>query len=177
MEKKSFFEKIVEATGKNFTINESISGYYCLMLDGEPIIDDSACHEVNDDYDTAKEYFADYLLEYEVPNDKKEMHYGVWYLKDDNKKYTVYYNDKVNDAAEVFSAYTLEECKDWINKQLEGMTPVDEEHPCTDDVMYSSKTFYYEVYNRPIVETNGSEIASDWIYYESVYQTDYYYND
>ena len=93
------------------------------------------------------------------------------------KKYIVYYNDEVNEPADVFSADTIEECKQWIDAQLEGMTPVDEEHPCTDDVMYSSKTFYYEVYDKPIVETNGSEYASDWEYNEAVYSSDYYYRD
>ena len=95
----------------------------------------------------------------------------------EKKKYIVYYNDEVNEVADVFSADTLEECKEWIDKQLECMTPVDEEHPCTDDVMYSAKTFFYEVYDRPIVETNGSEFASDWTYNEAVYTTDYYYTD
>lgn len=95
----------------------------------------------------------------------------------EKKKYIVYYNDEVNEVADVFSADTLEECKQWIDAQLEGMTPVDEEHPCTDDVMYSSHTFYYEVYDKPIVETNGSEYASDWVYNEAVYTTDYYYRD
>lgn len=67
----------------------------------------------------------------------------------EKKKYIVYKNDEVNEVADVFSADTLEECKDWINEQLEGMTPVNEEYPCTDDVMRSSKTFYYEVYDKP----------------------------
>lgn len=95
----------------------------------------------------------------------------------EKKKYIVYKNDEVNEIADMFSADTLEECKTWINSQLEGMIPVDEEHPCTDDVMYSSKTFFYEVYDRPIIETNGSEYASDWIYNDAVYTSDYYYNN
>lgn len=95
----------------------------------------------------------------------------------EKKKYIVYYNDEVNEVADVFSADTLEECKEWINEQLEGMTPVNEEYTCTDDVMYSAKTFFYEVYDRPIVETNGSEFASDWTHNEAVYTTDYYYAD
>ena len=94
---KSNFEKIVEATGKNFTINQSVSGYYRLMLDGEPVIDDSACEEVNEDYDTAEGYFANYLLEYEVPEDKKEMRCGAWFLKDEKKKFIVYKNYEVNE--------------------------------------------------------------------------------
>ena len=46
---------------------------YRLLLDGEPIIDDSACEDVIGDYDTAVDYFSNYLLEYEVPEDKKIM--------------------------------------------------------------------------------------------------------
>ena len=95
----------------------------------------------------------------------------------ENKKYIVYYNDEVNEPADVFSADTFEECKQWIDAQLEGMTPVDEEHYCTDDVFRSTKVFYYEVYDKPIVETNGSESASDWVYNEAAYTTDYYYTD
>lgn len=95
----------------------------------------------------------------------------------EKKKYIVYYNDEVNEPADVFTADTLTECEQWIAKNVEGLTPVDEEHPCTDDVMYSSKTFYYEVYDKPIVETNGSEYASDWEYNDAVYTSDYYYRD
>ena len=108
---------------------------------------------------------------------------GITYKNNKNKcvmekkKYIVYYNDEVNEPADVFSADTLEECKHWIDLQLEVKTPVDGEHPCTDNVMYSSKTFYYEVYDKPIVETNGSEYASDWTYNDAVYSTDYFYAD
>lgn len=91
------------------------------------------------------------------------------------KKFVVYYNDEVNEPSDVFSADTLEECKHWIDLQLEGMMPVDDEHYCTDDVMYSAKTFYYEVYDKPIVENNGLEYASDWIYSDVVYFTSFYY--
>lgn len=93
------------------------------------------------------------------------------------KKFVVYYNDEVNEVAEVFSADTLEECKHWIDLRLECRMPVDDEHPCTDDVMYSAKTFYYEVYDKSIVEDNGSEYASDWTYNDAVYSTAYYYAD
>ena len=95
----------------------------------------------------------------------------------EKKRYLVYLNDEVTFPIVVFSADTIAECKDWIEKQLEGLTPVDEEHPCTDNVMYSSKTFYYEVYDKPIVETNGSEYASDWTYNDAVYSTAYFYAD
>lgn len=95
----------------------------------------------------------------------------------EKKKYIVYYNDKVNEVAEVFSAETLDACKDWINNQLEGMIPVNDEYPCTDDVMFSSNTFFFEVFDRPIVDTNGSEYEPDCIYNDSVYSSDYYYVD
>lgn len=171
MKKKSYFEKIVEATGKNFAINQSVSGYYRLMLDGEPVIDDSACEDINEDYDTAEGYFSNYLLEYEVPEDKKEMRCGAWFLKDEKKKYTVYYNDEVNEIADVFSADTLEECKEWINEQLVGKTLVDAQYD--ENVVNTSKTFIYEVYDRPIIEI----INDEEIFNEAVYMTDYYYTD
>ena len=74
---------VVRATEKNFRINQSISGYYRLMLDGEPIIDDSACEDTNEDYETAEAFFMQYLLEYEVPENKKELKGGVWVLKEE----------------------------------------------------------------------------------------------
>lgn len=91
----------------------------------------------------------------------------------EKKKFIVYKNDEVNEPVDVFSADTIAECKEWINKQLEGMTPVNEKYPCTDDVMYSSKTFYYEVYEgEMIIETNGVAEFNDLCY-----STDYYYTD
>ena len=77
------FMNVVRATEKNYRINYSISGYYRLMLDGEPIIDDSACEDLNEDYETAEAFFMRYLLEYEVPENKKELRCGNWYLKDE----------------------------------------------------------------------------------------------
>lgn len=88
-----------------------------------------------------------------------------------NKKYTVYYNDQVNEFANVFSSDSLGECMKWIDSQLECMTPVNEENPCTDDVMRSSKTFFYELYERPVVEVVDDKV----IYNEPIYSTDYYY--
>ncbi|MGM9704740.1 MAG: hypothetical protein ACI3YB_01955 [Prevotella sp.] len=89
------------------------------------------------------------------------------------KKYVVYYNDEVNETADVFSADTLEECRAWVDEDLRGRTPIDEEHPCTDDVMYTASTFRYDVYDRPIVEV----VDDEEILNEPVYSTDYYYAD
>ena len=85
MERTEFMD-VVRATEKNLRINYSISGYYRLMLDGEPIIDDSACEDLNKDYATAEAFFMRYLLEYEVPENKKELRCGNWYLKDNKEE-------------------------------------------------------------------------------------------
>ena len=87
----------------------------------------------------------------------------------EKKKYIVYYNDEVNDPNEVFTADTLTECEDWIEDQLEGKTPVNEEY---DDSMLS-KVFSYEVYEgEMITEVNGQAVYNDWCY-----ASDYYYRD
>lgn len=86
-------------------------------------------------------------------------------------KYSVYYNDGVNEAVEAFSEDTLEECKQWIDREVIGKIPVDDDHSCTDDVFYSSRTFLYEVYDRPIVET----VDDEDIFNEPVYSSGYYY--
>ena len=84
--KRTEFMDVVRATEKNYRINYSISGYYRLMLDGEPIIDDSACEDLNEDYETAEAYCINYLMEYEVPESKKELRCGNWYLKDNKEE-------------------------------------------------------------------------------------------
>ena len=91
----------------------------------------------------------------------------------EKKKYLVYLNDEVTEPIVVFSADTVAECKDWIEKQLEGMTPVNEEYPCTDDVMRSSKTFQYEVYEGEMI----TEIDGVAVYSDLCYSSDYYYKD
>ena len=86
----------------------------------------------------------------------------------EKKKYVVYYNDEVNVPADVFTADTLEECKKWIDGQLEGMTPVDDEHPCSEKVFDSASTFFYEVYEgEPIVETEDGEAELKDAFYTS----------
>lgn len=91
----------------------------------------------------------------------------------EEKKYIVYLNDGVNEPANVFSADTLAECKDWIAGQLEGKIPVDEEHPCSEDVMNSSHTFYYEVYEGEMI----TEVDGEAEFNDSCYMSDFYYTD
>lgn len=89
----------------------------------------------------------------------------------EKKKYIVYYNEEVNEIADVFSADTLEECKEWINEQLKGKTPVNEQYD--ENVVNTSKTFIYEVYDRPIIEI----VNDEEIFNEAVYETSHYYTD
>ena len=91
----------------------------------------------------------------------------------EEKKFNVYFNDEVNCPVVVFSADTLKECKDWIKDELKCKTPVNDEYPCTDDVMYSSRTFYYEVYEGDIiVEVDGEPVFNNCCYYSNYYYTD-----
>ena len=73
----AYFDKVVSATDKKYYIERSISGYYRLMLDGEPVFDDSAAEELNEDGEAAEAFFANYLLEYVVPDNKKTIKNGI----------------------------------------------------------------------------------------------------
>lgn len=79
--KKTEFTQIVEATGKEFRIEKTIIGYYRLMEGDNIYHDDSSDEDVNGSYEEAEAYFGNMLLEYEVPEDKKEMRGGIWFLK------------------------------------------------------------------------------------------------
>lgn len=79
--KKTEFIQIVEATGKEFRIEKTISGYYRLMEGDNIYHDDSADEDVNGTYEEAEAYFANMILEHEVPEDMKVMRGGVWFLK------------------------------------------------------------------------------------------------
>lgn len=89
----------------------------------------------------------------------------------EKKKYIVYYNDDVNEPVDMFSADTIAECKEWINEQIEGFTPVTEQYD--ERVVNTSKTFQYEVYEgEMITEINGVAVYSDLCY-----SSDYYCKD
>lgn len=50
-------------TENGYSVEQSISGYWRLMKDGEVIYDDSDCKELNEDKETAEAFFVDYLKE------------------------------------------------------------------------------------------------------------------
>lgn len=77
----SILKKVVKATGKDFHVEQTITGYYRLMLGEEIYHDDSCDVDVNRTKEEAEKYYADLLLEYEVPTEKKQMRGGIWFLK------------------------------------------------------------------------------------------------
>ena len=98
------------------------------------------------------------------------QHGEVFNMKEN--KFKVYYNDGVNSPAIVFEAGTVTECKEWIAEQLKGKTPVNDEFPCTEDVMRSASTFCYEVYDgEMIVEKDGEAMFNDCCYSSDFYYT------
>ena len=98
------------------------------------------------------------------------QHGEVYNMKE--TKFNVYYNDGVNSPAIVFEAGTVTEYEDWIAEQLKGKTPVNDEFPCTEDVMRSASTFCYEVYDgEMIVEKDGEAMFNDCCYSSDFYYT------
>ena len=87
-------------------------------------------------------------------------------------KFKVCYNAGANSPAIVFEARTVTDYKDWIAEQLKGKTPVNDEFPCTEDVMRSASTFCYEVYDgEMIVEKDGEAMFNDCCYSSDFYYT------
>ena len=78
---KETFANVVTATGKNFEIEQSLTGYFRLMLEGSPVVDLPDSEDLNGSYEEAETYVVEYLLEHEVPEEKKVMRCGQWFLK------------------------------------------------------------------------------------------------
>lgn len=85
--------------------------------------------------------------------------------------FEVYFTDKVNPSVCVHECNTLKEAKKWISEQLKGYTMVDEDHPCSEDVFYSSTVAYYEVYDGEPVDFN--EYAPN--FKSSVFESGFFY--
>ena len=89
--------------------------------------------------------------------------------------YHIYLNRHNSDDVHVYDADSLEEAKEWIAAETEGLVKVDEEHNCSDDVFNSSNVCHYEVYFGDMVKTNddGEEVPNVNV----VFKSDYYYYD
>ena len=69
---------------------------------------------------------------------------------------------------------TLEEAKEWIAHELEGRTMVDDDHQCTEDVMASSKTAFFAVYDGDPITFNEN---GDEVFHEPIYASQYFYTN
>lgn len=69
-------------TEHGYTVEQSISGYWRLMKDGEVIYDDSACEELNEDKETAEDFFEEYLKENMKAHDVDYANYNVKVIED-----------------------------------------------------------------------------------------------
>ena len=86
----------------------------------------------------------------------------------------IYYNDGVNPSKCVQTCNTLEEAKEWIKHELKECTMVDADHQCTEDVMASSKTAQYQVYDgEPItINEDGESNLANPVYESNCFYTE-----
>lgn len=86
----------------------------------------------------------------------------------------IYFDDGVQPAFFVHACSTIEEAKKWIREQLKDYIVVDDNHKCTEDVMGTSQTALYEVFNgEPI--TMGEDGEPNLA--EPIYESEYFYTD
>ena len=88
----------------------------------------------------------------------------------------IYFDDGVQPACFVHACSTLEEAKKWISEQLKDYIVVDDNHKCTEDVMGTSKTALYVVYNgEPITHgKDGWPNLAEPIYMSYFFYTEHY---
>lgn len=78
---KKEFNKIVNATDKNVEVVKALNNEaYFLYVDGELVFSDTACEEICN-YKTALSFYADYLLDKYVHEEKKIYNIDHWELK------------------------------------------------------------------------------------------------
>ena len=84
----------------------------------------------------------------------------------------IYYAAGVNPSPCPPPCSTLEEAKKWINEQIGGYTMVDPYAPCSEDVMESSKTAFFAVYDGDPITFNEN---GDEVFHEPIYASSYFY--
>lgn len=86
----------------------------------------------------------------------------------------IYYEDGVQPSTCVHICATIEEAKLWINHELKGHTKVDANNPCSDDMIASSRTAQYLVFDGdPIITKENGETES----FDPVYESPYFYTE
>lgn len=86
----------------------------------------------------------------------------------------IYYEDGVQPSTCVHSCSTIEEAKQWVNHELKGHTMVDANHPCSGDMIASSRTAQYLVFDGEPITTgeNGKPVLE-----LPLYESNYFYTD
>ena len=88
--------------------------------------------------------------------------------------YHIYLSRHNSDDVHVYDADSLEEAKEWIASETEGLVKVDDEHNCSDDVFHSAKVCHYEVFVGDMVKVVDGVGEPNL---NVVYQSEYYYNN
>lgn len=88
--------------------------------------------------------------------------------------FNIYYEDGVNPSECVHTCNTIEEAKQWTNHELKGHTMVDNNHPCSGDMIASSRAAQYLVFDGAPITTgeNGESVLA-----LPVYESAYFYTE
>ena len=85
--------------------------------------------------------------------------------------FNIYFNDGVNEPSVIKQADSIGMAVEYANLIASEHTFVDDEHPCSDDVLNSSKVATLAVYDRDIITTEDGESKLA----EPLYTTPYFY--
>lgn len=97
---------ILEQNG--YSVEQTISGYWRLVKDGEIIYDDSTCEELNEDKEPAEAFFCEYLNEYMKTYEQQYEGYNVSIIEDD-VYYHINFHTGLGEAHYPKSDFTLDE--------------------------------------------------------------------
>ena len=89
-------------TENRYSVEQSISGYWRLMKDGEVIYDDSACNELNEDKETAEAFFVEYLGQDINYNDTDIT------VREDGNNYYINFNTGLDEGIYPKADWTIE---------------------------------------------------------------------
>lgn len=84
----------------------------------------------------------------------------------------IYFDDGVQPSTCVHTCSTLAEAKKLVSEQLQGITMVDADHPCSGDVIASSRTAKYMVFDGEPITLDEDDIPH---LTEPIYESDYFY--
>ena len=99
-------KNIIEENG--YSVEQSLSGYWRLMKDGEVIYDDSAWEELNGGRETAEDFFCEYLKEYMKAYEQQYDGYNVSIIED-SEYYHINFNTGLGEAHYPKSDWSLED--------------------------------------------------------------------